>query len=247
VSEYYELRRISIRDLTAFFGFLAGWIGSAAFAWPHLVVGWETGHFTRGVFNFLVIAFGTGVICGVAGLGLGSLAGATWERRHRHRRAIQGEILDGAVPAAEAVTRSAPIAVGAKAAVPPDPSIRFATGGVDASAFLALAQRVWPRSYDTARTSDALAHTTNVGAWDGDRLVGTVRVLSDGYFFATIPEILVDPDYQRRGIGRELMRRALEAAPGGVLFLGAQPESVGFFERIGCVLGPTGFVLRRKK
>jgi len=54
----------------------------------------------------------------------------------------------------------------------------------------------------------ALTRTTNIGAWDNDRLVGAVRVLTDGYFVATVPEILVDPDYQRRGIGRELMSRA---------------------------------------
>jgi GNAT superfamily N-acetyltransferase len=41
--------------------------------------------------------------------------------------------------------------------------------------------------------------------------VGCVRVLTDGYFFATIPEILVLPVYRRRGIGWELMWRAVES------------------------------------
>jgi ribosomal protein S18 acetylase RimI-like enzyme len=44
-----------------------------------------------------------------------------------------------------------------------------------------------------------------------------VRVLSDGYFFSTVPEVIVDPEYRRRGIGRELMRRALEVAPSRAL------------------------------
>ena len=60
-----------------------------------------------------------------------------------------------------------------------------------------------------------------------------------------VPELFVDPAFQRRGIGRELMRRAVDAAPRGALFFGAQPQSVGFFERIGCTRGPVGFVLRR--
>lgn len=30
------------------------------------------------------------------------------------------------------------------------------------------------------RTSDALARTINIGAWDGPRLIGSVRVLTDG-------------------------------------------------------------------
>ncbi len=72
-----------------------------------------------------------------------------------------------------------------------------------------------------------------------------VRVLSDGYFFNTVPELMVDPEYQRRGIGRELMRRALHASTGGRLFLGAQPGNEGFFERSGFERGPVGFVGRR--
>jgi ribosomal protein S18 acetylase RimI-like enzyme len=117
--------------------------------------------------------------------------------------------------------------------------------GFDTADYVALAKRVWPREYDVARIEDAILRTINIGAWDDARLVGAVRVLSDGYLFSTIPEILVEPPYQRRGIGRELMRRALEHAPRGALFFGAQPQSIGFFERIGCTPGPVGFVLRK--
>lgn len=111
--------------------------------------------------------------------------------------------------------------------------------------FLALAQRVWPREYSREDAAAALTRTTNIGAWEGARLVGSVRILSDGYFFATIPEILVDPEFQRRGIGRRLMELALEHAPRGKVAFGAQPQSVGFFERIGCRRTLTGFVAER--
>jgi len=111
--------------------------------------------------------------------------------------------------------------------------------------FLALAQRVWPRDYSVADASAALERTINLGAWDGTRLVGSIRILTDGYFFATIPEILVDPDYQRRGIGRHLMELALERAPRGKVVFGAQPQSVAFFDRIGCERRLTSFVATR--
>jgi GNAT superfamily N-acetyltransferase len=114
-----------------------------------------------------------------------------------------------------------------------------------AEEFIALANRVWPRSYDMALARKAVARTINIGAWDGSRLIGSVRVLSDGYFFDTISEILVEPGYQRQGIGRALMLRALAHAARGTLFFGAQPQSVGFFERIGCTRGPVGFECRR--
>ncbi|MGH7626493.1 MAG: GNAT family N-acetyltransferase [Gemmatimonadaceae bacterium] len=122
--------------------------------------------------------------------------------------------------------------------------VRYAEGfGVDD--FLALAQRVWPRPYVRDDAASALTCTINLGAWDGERLVGSIRVLTDGYFFATIPEILVDPAYQRRGIGRQLMELALERTPRGKAAFGAQLQSVEFFDRIGCQRALTGFVAQR--
>lgn len=114
-----------------------------------------------------------------------------------------------------------------------------------AEQFLRVAQAVWPRDwYDATRIQAALTRTINIGAFDEERPVGCVRVLTDGYLFATVPEVLVHPDYQRQGIGRRLMAMALEHSPRGILFFGAQPQSAPFFERIGCVRGPEGFVLR---
>jgi predicted GNAT family N-acyltransferase len=126
-------------------------------------------------------------------------------------------------------------------------SVEYKTGpaALTVDAFIALARRIWQRDYDTAKTADALKATINIGAWNADRLVGSVRVLSDGYFFNTVPEIMVDPDFRKHGIGRELLRRALEATPGGVLYLGAQPGNERFFELSGFRRGPTGYVGRR--
>jgi ribosomal protein S18 acetylase RimI-like enzyme len=118
------------------------------------------------------------------------------------------------------------------------------TYGEDFSAdeFLELAQRVWPRDYARDAAAAALSHTINIGARQENRLVGSIRILTDGYFFATVAEILVDPAYQRRGIGRRLMELALERSPRGKLWFGAQPQSVAFFDRIGCRRALTGFV-----
>jgi GNAT superfamily N-acetyltransferase len=98
--------------------------------------------------------------------------------------------------------------------------------------FLALVDRVWPGEYDRQKTAEAIARTVNITAWDDTRLIGCVRLLTDGYFFGCITEILVDPDYQGHGIGRELMDRAWEASPTSI-FLGAQPGKEEFFEKLG--------------
>ena len=114
----------------------------------------------------------------------------------------------------------------------------------DADAFLALAGRVRQDDYLRDRTAAALARTINIGAWEDGRLIGVVRVLSDGYFFSTVTEIMVDPAHQRRGIGVELMRRAIAATPAGRLYLAAQPGTEAFFERAGFRRGPVGYVGR---
>ncbi len=200
--------------------------------------------FTSGLVYFMAAILIGSAVGGVIGMGMGWIAGRIWEQVHRSRRT---EYAADSTPVPARATGPAAIDPAREAArARALASIRFDTVGVTAESFLALAQRVWPRSYDFAAIADALEKTINIGAWDGPVLVGSVRVLTDGYLFSTVPEILVDPAHQRRGIGAELMRRALAAAPGNTLFLGAQPESRLFFEKIGCVRGPTGYVMRRK-
>lgn len=104
---------------------------------------------------------------------------------------------------------------------------------LDAGTFLALVNAVWPGTYDPDRTREALKRTMNLTAYDGGRLVGCLRMLTDGYFFGTITELLVLPEYQGRGIGSALIRLAREHAP-TLLFFGAKPGAEAFYEKNGC-------------
>ena len=45
---------------------------------------------------------------------------------------------------------------------------------------------------------------------DEGKAVGMIRVLSDGSYANFITDVIVIPEYQRRGIGTELMRRTVE-------------------------------------
>lgn len=47
-------------------------------------------------------------------------------------------------------------------------------------------------------------------AWDGDKLVGLISTMDDGVMTAYIHYMLVRPEYQDKGIGRELMRLTKE-------------------------------------
>jgi GNAT superfamily N-acetyltransferase len=48
-----------------------------------------------------------------------------------------------------------------------------------------------------------------VTAWDGTRLIGLGNAISDGYLVVYYPHLLVLPEYQGRGLGKELMRQLM--------------------------------------
>src|SRR5512146_2468535 len=47
-------------------------------------------------------------------------------------------------------------------------------------------------------------------AYDDGRLIGTGRVISDGVFHGLIVDLIVRPDYQRRGVGTIIMQQLLD-------------------------------------
>ncbi|MCL2708965.1 MAG: GNAT family N-acetyltransferase [Defluviitaleaceae bacterium] len=75
--------------------------------------------------------------------------------------------------------------------------------------------------------------TVVVSAWAGERLVGAVRVLSDKLGRSVIYDLVVDPEYQRKGIGSELARRCVAHYPDSEWSLETSEKNVGFYEKIG--------------
>ncbi|MCQ4691073.1 GNAT family N-acetyltransferase [Clostridium sp. SL.3.18] len=104
---------------------------------------------------------------------------------------------------------------------------------LNASTFITFVNRVWPGDYDLDKTQVALSRTLNITAYDEKELVGCLRILSDGYYFGTITELLVLPKYQKQGIGSRLLTLAKDNTP-TMLYFGAQPGAEGFYEKNGC-------------
>ena len=118
--------------------------------------------------------------------------------------------------------------------------------GLRADVFIEMADQVWPGSYDAELMQRAIDRTMNVTAWDDQKLVGCIRILSDGYLFGTISEILVLKEYQKQGIGRELMRRAMDISPTS-LFFGAQPDAEGFYEKLNIEKSLQSFMIHKER
>lgn len=70
-------------------------------------------------------------------------------------------------------------------------------------------------------------------AYDGPRLVGAGRVLSDGEYYAAVYDLVVLPEYQGQGIGSRIMASLMEDLPPGPVLLFAVPGKERFYERLG--------------
>src|SRR5689334_16241800 len=111
-------------------------------------------------------------------------------------------------------------------------------------------QAPWAKGRTADQAQRMLAHTNLVvSAWDGDRLVGFGRVLTDYVFRASIWDIIVDKDYQSRGIGTDLVRHILDHPTlQQVELFWLCTRMPGFYERLGfSAKEQTGMVWSRAK
>lgn len=68
------------------------------------------------------------------------------------------------------------------------------------------------------------------------QVLGTIRILSDGVYYATIHDFLVHPAYRGQKIGTALLNRALQFVKNiPTVLVSALPESVSYYERFGFV------------
>jgi ribosomal protein S18 acetylase RimI-like enzyme len=49
-----------------------------------------------------------------------------------------------------------------------------------------------------------------ISVWDENSTIGFARATSDGVYRATIWDVIIDPDYQRLGLGRKLVETVLD-------------------------------------
>ena len=104
---------------------------------------------------------------------------------------------------------------------------------LDVIDFIEFVNKVWPGDYDKEKTRAAIKKTMNITVYDNSILVGCLRILTDGYFFGTITELLVLPEYRKKGIGSSLLKLARDNTL-TLLYFGAQPDVEAFYEKNGC-------------
>ena len=92
---------------------------------------------------------------------------------------------------------------------------------------------------DPARLERALTLSLMVlGAYEGKQLVGLIRAVGDGETILFIQDLLVLPEYQRRGIGKQLIEALLARFPEvrqRVLLTDDDPKTRNFYKAAGFV------------
>ena len=101
------------------------------------------------------------------------------------------------------------------------------------------------RPIDDREIAAAMLRHANlvVTAWDGDLLVGIARSLSDFSYATYLSDLAVRVSHQRKGIGRELIRRTQAEGGKATIILLSAPKAVDYYPRIGMKPHPSAWTL----
>jgi N-acetylglutamate synthase-like GNAT family acetyltransferase len=94
----------------------------------------------------------------------------------------------------------------------------------------------WAQNRSCEDLEAAIAHSCPVvSAWHGENLIGFGRATSDGVYRAMVWDVVIHPDYQGTGLGRQLMQTLLShphlSRVERVYLMTTQGQK--FYERIG--------------
>ncbi|MEK4038909.1 GNAT family N-acetyltransferase [Paenibacillus sp. FSL F4-0122] len=88
----------------------------------------------------------------------------------------------------------------------------------------------------------------NISAWDGVRLIGIARAITDFSYCCYLSDLAVCKEYQKTGIGTELIKRLREHLGEEVsLLLLSAPTAMEYYPRIGFEKTEKAFLIPRVK
>ena len=102
------------------------------------------------------------------------------------------------------------------------------------------------RPIDDRQRMAAMLKNSNlvITAWDRDLLVGIARALSDFAYVTYLSDLAVRVSHQKKGVGRELIRRIRAASgPKTTLLLLAAPAAEKYYPHVGFQHHPQAWLL----
>lgn len=94
------------------------------------------------------------------------------------------------------------------------------------------------------RIAQMLQHANLIAtARDNGKLIGVSRSLTDFVYCTYLSDLAVDENYQKMGIGKQLIRITKQHTPKAKLILLAAPKAVGYYPKIGMTQWEQCYVL----
>jgi len=85
-----------------------------------------------------------------------------------------------------------------------------------------------------------------ISAWASDRLIGVCRSLTDYAYCCYLSDLAVAKEYQRHGVGKELIRQTRQAIGNEAsLVLLSAPRSMSYYPSVGFEPANNAFVIKR--
>jgi len=86
-----------------------------------------------------------------------------------------------------------------------------------------------------------------ITAWDGSKLVGISRSLTDFCYCCYLSDLAVDKKYQHKGIGRKLIKLTKkEVGDNSMLLLLSAPDAMDYYQKVKFDKVNNGFIINRK-
>ncbi|WP_159564592.1 GNAT family N-acetyltransferase [Budvicia diplopodorum] len=83
-----------------------------------------------------------------------------------------------------------------------------------------------------------------ITAWDGEKLVGISRCLTDFNYITYLADLAVDEDYQKQGIGKQLIRETQSRVKDTCrIVLLAAPDANDYYPALGFEHNPRAWML----
>ncbi|MCB0463903.1 MAG: GNAT family N-acetyltransferase [Flavobacteriaceae bacterium] len=91
------------------------------------------------------------------------------------------------------------------------------------------------RPVDDFARVEAMVKNANliITARDNGKLVGVARSITDFVYCTYLSDLAVDLEYQKQGIGKELIRLTKQATPQATTILLAAPKAINYYPHIG--------------
>ncbi len=83
-----------------------------------------------------------------------------------------------------------------------------------------------------------------ITARDNTKLIGVSRSITDFVYCTYLSDLAIDEDYQKRGIGKELIRLTKQETPKATLILLAAPAAENYYPHIGMTKTEVCFLLK---